>query len=245
MEERKQSVRYGRWTRSSIVALGLAALASACSTTQQAPVKLANLETGNKCGLLGSDCNRLTPGKEGEAALRYVNPNASWTQYKQILIEPVTFWGGDTTTISAADQQMLVNYFQQVLREELSKKFQIAEQVGPGVMRVQVAILDASAATPGLRTVSMIVPQARTLNTLKYAATGTYAFVGGAEVEVKLTDAANGQLLAAAVDKRIGGGSLEAAAQWQWGDAENAMKAWATQWTERVSSWTSGTVKPA
>jgi hypothetical protein len=96
-----------------------------------------------------------------------------------------------------------------------------------------------------MRTVSMVVPQARTLNTLKYAATGAYAFVGGAEAEMKLTDAASGQLLAAAMDKRIGGGSLEAAAQWQWGDAENAMKAWATQLTERVSSWTSGTAKPA
>jgi hypothetical protein len=129
------------------------------------------------------------------------------------------------------------------LREELGKKFTLADQVGPGVMRLQVAITDAEAATPGLRSVSMVIPQARTLNTLKYAATGTYAFIGGAEGEMKLTDAASGQLLAAAVDKRVGGGSLETAAQWQWGDAENAMKAWATQLADRLSSWTSGTAK--
>jgi len=47
------------------------------------------------------------------------------------------------------------------------------------------------------------------------------------------------------MDKRVGGGSVEAAAQWQWGDAENAMKAWATQMTDRLSSWTSGGVKPS
>jgi Protein of unknown function (DUF3313) len=157
----------------------------------------------------------------------------------------VTFWGSDTTKVSAQDQQALVNYCQQVLREELGKKFQLVDQVGPGVMRLQVAILDAEAATPGMRTVSMVIPQARTLNTLKYAATGTYAFVGGAEGEMKLTDAATGQLLAAAMDKRIGGGSLETAAQWKWGDAENAMKAWATQLTDRLSSWTSGAAKPS
>jgi hypothetical protein len=219
----------------------------ACSTTQQVPIKQTELqtETGNKCGLLGSDCNRLTAGQEGQAALRYLNPEASWTQYKQILIEPVTFWGSDATKVSAQDQQALVNYCQQVLREELGKKFQLTDQVGPGVMRLQVAIIDAEAATPGMRTVSMVVPQARTLNTLKYAATGTYAFVGGAEGEMKLTDAATGQLLAAAMDKRIGGGSLETAAQWKWGDAENAMKAWAVQLTERLSSWTSGVAKPS
>jgi Protein of unknown function (DUF3313) len=243
MRKEHQQVRCGRWTRSRIAALCLATLSPSCSTTQQVPIKQADIQTGNKCGLLGSDCNRLTAGQEGQAALRYVNPAASWSQYQKILIEPVTFWGSDTTQVSAADQQALVNYFQQVLREELGKKFQLADQVGPGVMRLQVALTDASAATPGMRTVSMIVPQARTLNTLKYAATGTYAFVGGAEGEMKLTDASTGQLLAAAMDKRIGGGSLETAAQWQWGDAENAMKAWATQLAERLSSWTSGAAK--
>jgi hypothetical protein len=244
MRKENQQVTRGRWTRSSIVALGLAALTPSCSTTQQVPIKQTEIQTGNKCGLLGSDCNRLTAGQEGQAALRYVNPDASWSQYQKILIEPVTFWGSDTTQVSAADQQALVNYCQQVLREELGKKFQLADQVGPGVMRLQVALTDATAATPGMRTISMVVPQARTLNTLKYAATGTYAFVGGAEGEMKLTDAMSGQLLAAAMDKRIGGGSLETAAQWQWGDAENAMKAWATQLAERLSSWTSRTAKP-
>jgi hypothetical protein len=106
---------------------------------------------------------------------------------------------------------MLVNFFQQALRDELSKKFEVVDQAGPGVMRLQVAITDVSAATPGIRTISLVIPQARTLNTLKYAATGSYAFVGGAQVEGKLTDAVTGQVLAEAVDKRIGGGSLEAA----------------------------------
>lgn len=244
MKEANRPVKRGRWTRSSIVALGLAVLAPACSTTQQAPVKLAELQTGDKCGLLGSDCARLTPGQEGQAALRYVNPEVSWSQYQKILIEPVTFWGGDTTKVSGADQQALVDYCQQVLHEEIGKKFPLVDQVGPGVMRLQVAITDAEAATPGLRSVSMVIPQARTLNTLKYAATGTYAFVGGAEGEMKLTDAASGQLLAAAVDKRIGGGSLETAAQWKWGDAENVMKAWATQIADRLSAWTGGTATP-
>jgi len=245
MRERKRPEKGRFWSWRRLAALWLIAVTPSCATTQQVPIKAAEIQTGNKCGLLASDCNRLTAGQEGQAALRYVNPEAAWPQYQKILIEPVTFWGSNATQVSAADQQALVNYCQQVLHEELGKKFQFAEQVGPGVMRLQVAIVDATAATPGMRTVSMVVPQARTLNTLKYAATGTYAFVGGAEGEMKLTDAATGQLLAAAIDKRIGGGSLETAAQWKWGDAENAMKAWATQLAERLSSWTTGTAKPS
>jgi hypothetical protein len=112
-------------------------------------------------------------------------------------------------------------------------------------MQLQVALTDVAGATRGLRTISMLWPQARVLNTLKYAATGTYAFIGGAQTEVKLTDAVSGQVLAEGMDRRIGGGSLEAAMQWQWGDAKNAMKAWAVQLADQVSSWTSGAVPPA
>jgi len=50
-----------------------------------------------------------------------------------------------------------------------------------------------------------------------------------------------GQVLAAAVSKRVGGGSPKAAAQWELGDAENALTYWAQMTTTRLSSWTSGT----
>lgn len=223
-----------RWTP-GVLAL-LAATVTACTTTQQVAVKPSDL----KCAFLGSDCARLSPGGPGQAALRYVNPDARWTQYRSILLDPVTFWGGDTTKVSVADQKTLADYFSHVLREELGKKFQLVEHAGPGAMRVQVALTDAEAATPGLRTISTVVPQARLLNTLKYAATGTYAFVGGAQVEAKVTDAVSGQLLAAVADRRVGGSSVEAAAQWQWGDAENAMKAWATDAADRLAAWTAG-----
>lgn len=37
-----------------------------------------------------------------------------------------------------------------------------------------------------------------------------------AQAEAKLTDAVSGQLLGEWVDKRVGGGSIKTAAQWQW-----------------------------
>ena len=231
-------------TRNSFVygiASVIAAFVLGCAATQQVVVKKEEV----KCGFLGSDCAKLTAGAKGQAALRYINTTASWTQYDKILVESVTFWGTDTTKVSAADQQALTDYFYQMLREEFGKKFQLVDQAGPGVMKLQVALTDAEGATPGLRTISTIVPTARAVNALKYAATGTYSFVGGAQAEAKLTDATTGELLGEWIDRRVGGGSLEAAAQWKWGDAENAMKSWATQLAERLSSWTSGMATPS
>jgi hypothetical protein len=191
--------------------------------------------------MLGNDCALLTTGSKDQAGQRYVNPTAQWSQYSKVLIDPVTFWGGDSTKLSAADQQMLVNYASQQFKEQLGQKFQIVDQAGLGVMKIDVALTDAETATPGLRSISIIVPQAHMLANLKYLATGSMPFVGAAQGQVKITDSVSGQVLAMAVDKQIGGGSIKAGFQWQWGDAENAANHWAELAANRLSSWTSGT----
>lgn len=219
-----------------LLGLGLLLL-SACTATQKAPVTQAS-------GFLGTDRAKLSVGGKEQAGMRYINPSAQWTQYKKIIIDPVTFWGGDTTKVSAPDQQALVNYFSQQLHEQLGKKFEIVNKPGPGVMKLAVAMVDAEAATPGLRSISMIIPQAHMLSNLKYLATGTFPFVGAAQAEAKITDAATGQTLAAVVDKQIGGGSFTAGFQWQWGDAENAITDWCKRVADKLSSWTSGQSKP-
>jgi len=211
-------------------------LLSACTTTQKASLDQNSLH----CGLLANECSKLTPGGKDQASLRYINPSAQWTQYNKILIEPVTFWGGETTKVSVADQQTLVNYFSQQLKEQFGKNFQIVDQAGPGVMKLSVAMTDAETATPVLRSISMLVPQAHMLSNLKYLATGTFPFVGGAQGEGKITDSVSGDLLAAFADKRIGGGNAMTAFQWQWGDAENTINKWCETLAARLSSWTSG-----
>ena len=223
----------------AIAVLILMGTITGCTTTQQVAVKEAG-----PSGFLG-DTSLLKPGDKEQASLRYVNPSAPWTTYNKVLLEPVTFWGDDKTKISAKDQQMLCSFLQEQLYQQLSTKYQMVTEPGEGVMRLQVALVDAESATPVLRTISMAIPQARLLSSLKYLATGTYPFIGGAEAEAKMTDSVTGQLLGMWVDKRVGGGNIKTAAQWQWGDAENAMKEWATMATTRLSSWTSGAVKPS
>jgi len=117
----------------------------------------------------------------------------------------------------------------------------VVDQVGPGVLTIQVALEDATTATPVLRSVSVAEPHVRLLATLKYLATGTFPFVGSAQAETKITDSVTGKVLAAAVSKRVGGGSLKNAAVWELGDAEHAMTYWAQMLADRLSSWTSGT----
>lgn len=164
----------------------------------------------------------------------YMNPGAKWSSYNKILLEPVGFWDDPNSPVSPSDQHMLTAYFYNQLKENLQKNFTLTDQGGPGVLVLQVALTNTSSATPGLRSVSVIIPQARILNGIQSLATGSYAFVGSAEGEMKVTDSATGQLLAAAIDKRSGGMALSSAAQWKWGDGENAINYWAQRIPNRL-----------
>lgn len=212
-------------------------LLSACATTQKVAINQADIN----CVFLANDCSLLTPGGEGQAGLRYLNPAAQWTRYNKIMLNPVTFWSGSNTRVSPSDQQILVNYLYQQLNTQLGQKFEMVNQPGPGVLKLDAALVDMSSATPVLRSITMIVPQARALSSLRYLATGTFPFVGGAQAELKITDSLSGQVLGLFVDRRIGGGAISNAFQWRWGDAENAVNHWAETATNRLYSWTSGT----
>jgi hypothetical protein len=181
-------------------------------------------------GFLGSDYSLLTPPAEGsdqKAMLRYLNPNATWSSYNTIMIAPVTFWASDDSKVSAADQQALCDYMFNKLTSVLSKNFALTSIPGPGVLKLSAALTDATTATPGLRSVSVVIPQARVLSLIKMVATGTYAFVGSAQGAGKVNDSVSGQLLAAWVDERVGSTSIKNVNVNTWGDADNAINYWA------------------
>ena len=180
----------------------------------------------------GNDASLLQPGKEGQAAMVYINPNAQWSSYTKILLRPVECWDASDSSTATNDEQLLMTYFYNHLKETLQKNFTMVDQPGPGVLVIYVAIISASGPTPVLRSISVVVPQARVLNAAQSLATGSYAFVGSAQAEMKALDGSTGEFLAGAIDRRSGGIAMSSAAQWQWGDAENAMN----YWSDKISS---------
>lgn len=217
----------------------LAGFAAGCSETVEEKPAVVSRVTGGEAPpavteFFGSDYSKLQPGGQGQAAMVYINHGANWSQYDKILLQPVEFWDAANSSVSPSDQQSLSSYGYNQLKQDLQQHFTMVDQGGPGVMVLRVALIDVTAATPGLRSVSVVIPQAQLLNRLQSLGTGSYAFVGSAEGEMKLTDATSGELLAAAVDKRAGGVALSSAAQWKWGDAQNAMNYWAQKITNRL-----------
>ncbi len=85
-----------------------------------------------------------------------------------------------------------------------------------------------------MRSISVVIPQARILNYAQSLATGHAAFAGSTEAAFKATDSNTGQLLAESVDKRAGGMALSQAVQVKWGDAAGAKDYWAQRISQRA-----------
>jgi hypothetical protein len=225
----------------------LASVLSACAATTQGQVAMQQETPAGQTAptgaaqFLGTDASLLQPGAEGQAAYVYVNSNVQWSNYKKVLLKPVEFWDTPDSSVSPDNQKMLTSYFYNSLQQNLAKSFTLVDQPGPGVITFAVAIINAQSATPGLRSVSLVIPQARILNYAQSLATGHAAFAGSAEAAFKATDSSTGQLLAESVDKRIGGMAVSNAAQIQWGDAEAAMDYWSQRIVQRAVSLGAGT----
>jgi pyruvoyl-dependent arginine decarboxylase (PvlArgDC) len=116
----------------------------------------------------------------------------------------------------------------------------MVDALGPGVLHVQVALTDAQTSNPTMDTISSIVPQALLISEAKGLVTGKPGFVGEASAEARIADGASGELLAAAVDRRVGGKSLGGSTD-SWNDVRQSFVFWAQQFRYRLCTERGGT----
>ena len=102
--------------------------------------------------------------------------------------QPQHLGGGES---NAASQELL-NYFYSKLYAELSKRYEIVDSPGPETIRIQIAVTDYEQSWVALDMISTVIPQLRAVSTLKMLATEKPAFVGGAQIETKISEAQTG-----------------------------------------------------
>ncbi len=120
---RRRDVKRSWWI---VVSLALLA-SSGCAAKQSG--------TAKPSGFL-RDYAQLATGKEGEAQLVYVNPQADFGKYTKILIEPVTIWDdAQTATIPRDEAQLLADDLDDALRFTLRRNFALVDHAGPATVR--------------------------------------------------------------------------------------------------------------
>lgn len=168
----------------------------------------------------------LKEGTGDQMLYRYQNPNANFKNYNKVMIDPVIIsTAADMDAETRANYQNLANNAFVYLNEQLKKDYQIVQSAEPGTLRVQMAIVDADSTKPGRTLLSTVMPIGLGISLVKYAATGKPSSVGEITAEFKITDASTGELLGAAIDRRVGGITMKAV--WSsWSNADDALKFW-------------------
>jgi len=206
--------------------MSLIALFVGCAQTK--PVRKAEIS-----GFLG-DYSMLQKGKEGEALLLYLNPNADWASYDKVLFESVTIWHGEDSkldNIPKEDLQRLVNYLHTAIVTKLRADYEIVNEPGPGVLRIRMAITEAEKSKDVLDVFFTMEQQELHIPGGKVMTIDAGSVAGRVGIEGEITDAGNGEMLAAAVDNRSGS-RIDLKASWN--DVEQAFQYWAERLNLRL-----------
>ena len=169
----------------------------------------------------------LKPGTGDQALYRYQNPNMDFKKYTKVIVDPVILYNeADLEGTTRDNYQKLANNAYLYLMDEMRKDYTIATGPGPDTLRIQFALSDAQKAAPVRNFLTTFMPPGIAISTVKYAATGKPAAVGEVTGEVKSTDSETGQLIAAALDRRVGGKTLSGVFN-TWEGADSAVQYWA------------------
>jgi hypothetical protein len=173
------------------------------------------------------DYSMLQKGKDDQALLRYQNPKANIAGYTKVMLDPVLIAKpAKATQEQMADLQKLATNFYVYLSTELGKDYTMVSTPEPGTLRVQAAITGAEKSNAVSNTLSSVLPIGIGVSLAKDFATGKPVGVGEATAEMKVTDASTGELLGAAVDRRVGGKNPDGIID-SWAGANSAMEYWA------------------
>lgn len=203
-----------------------------CAATQQ---PAGPLSSGvQESGFLKDLYPLMHEGEKGQAMRVYRSPKVDTipaNAYDKVFLETVTIYYGPESKLKDVPQDQLQNLatlFAAKLAENLARDYAIVKEAGPKTLRIQIAITDAQATSTALKAVSFIpwgIPGLKfvVLKT-KEELTGKPVFAGEVTAEARIADAQTGDVLFAAVDRRVGG---RLSGGWEsWTDAEVAFQYW-------------------
>lgn len=215
-------------------------LSSGCSVTKQA-------RSVEKSGYLGDDIYALVQKGQGdEALLIYRNEQVTPKKYTSVMLDKVSYLTPkNASKEDLADLQKLATNFTIFFTEELGKDYRVVTAPEPGTVRYSIAITSADDSNRFFEITSLIPPYGMAISLAKDFVTGKPSAVGEISMEIKAIDAETGELLGAAVDRRVGGKNLSGIMD-TWDDANQAMRYWAkrVRYVNCLGSGRDNCVKP-
>lgn len=184
------------------------------------------------------DYSRLRMGQSGDLPYVYRNDAARWSEYDQILFEPVTLWRSGKDSLAAIPEEdllKLVAHFERAVRTRLGAGFRLVAAPAPRTLRLRLAVTEARASDTTVDVLTALPEDVA-------APTGTgplppalVQFVAAAVVEGELRDAVSNELLAQGIDNRRAGAPPSITT---WEALDRALAFWADRICSRLEART-------
>lgn len=186
-----------------------------------------------------SDYSILKPAGDDKDTMGYIAPGIDWSQYNSVMVDKVLIITPDGE--QKTDGKLLVaiaDKFEVLIKENVSQILNVAEQPGPGTIRLQAAITSVFTSYDDLKGYQYIPIAA--------AVTGA-ARASGAEkksvrvmTEIKMVDSVNGQLLGQAVDLKAGDEKQDDDSAILLADVVPILEQWANRISDRIAELKQG-----
>lgn len=196
------------------------ALAIAACATKSSPTGFLN------------DYSKLKPNPFF-ADLAWVAPDADFSKYDSMIIDPVVVYGERAAALPEAERNNLANQLRNSFVRRMGSRFNIVDSTGPSTLRLRMALSDVDATSPKMNTVTTVLPQARLIGEAQRMATGTQNFAGSTAMEAEFLDSSTGKQIAAGVDRQFGKKRLSTSAS-KWGEVRKIFDTWANEMTNNL-----------
>ena len=171
--------------------------------------------------------DKLTPGPEGGAKLRWLKAGADFKKYDKVMLDSVVFFLSEDSEYFGIDPHQLkelADGFNRQLVAALKDKYPIVSDPGPGVLRIRLAITELKQSRPAISAVTSVVPVGIGVSLLKKGVTDSWTGSGATGAELMALDSGTQEVIAVAKDDRSAGFTERFS---KWGSAEEAFKFWA------------------
>ena len=178
------------------------------------------------------DYSQLRRGGAGELLFVYRNPDARWTSYRKVILEPVTLWWSGAHSLDAIAEQdllRLVSDFEGALRRRLGDGFELVEEPSPGTLRLRLAITATRSSDPVLDVLTATAEDQTTRDDGPLAPE-MRRFIDAGSIEGEIRDAVTNELLAQGLDRR----RKDRPAITTWADLDRALEFWVDRMGARL-----------
>ena len=162
------------------------------------------------------DTSQLRPGRGDQAQLIYINPEADFSPYLNVIVDPVVVWhgkGSHFSDVTPEELDSLARNLESSMREQLAHEFQVLDEPAPGTLRLRIALVE-----------------------LKISSGSGADVVGSVALELEILDAVSGRRLVAVADSR-GEGAEQGDSADAGTDVRAAFDEWARRARDRLSTF--------